>query len=205
MAKTIDVKEYIRSAFGVKDNKIIEHLASVAEVKTVPKKHHLFVLGETSPFIYVLLDGVLQGYFLDDDGKIITDSFLWESGSIVCGNPKLDQPSSINISCLKECRVISFPSAVVLAETLQSLEMALLFIERQNIALNALMEEKMICHYTMPIKRYFWMQKKYLEWEGLIPDKLLAAFLGMTPVTFSRIKRKIREGKLTEEELRHRP
>ena len=196
--KKIDAKEYIRTVFHIGDGKILDRFAAVAELRTVQKGEHLFLMGETSPYVYVLLSGVLQGYFLDAEGEQVTYGFWWESGSLICGNPKLDEPSKVNAACIADCRLLAFPADVVMGEVARSLELALLFIERQNVALNVRMEEKMICHYHSPMKRYLWMKKTYPGWEGMIQDRYLANFLGMTPVTLCRIKRRVHNGEIGE-------
>ena len=42
--------------------------------------------------------------------------------------------------------------------------------------------------------RYHWFMKTYPGLVDHVRDKYVASFLGMTPVTLSRLRRKLREG-----------
>lgn len=85
---------------------------------------------------------------------------------------------------------------VPLAELLQLLDQPeLLMIYNQQLvhALERHWQVKMMLYQSDAMTRYQWFRKQYPGLENKITGKHLASFMGMTPVTLSRLRRKLRE------------
>ena len=54
-------------------------------------------------------------------------------------------------------------------------------------------EGKILMHQCAAMERYQWFLREYPGLINAVSNKHIASFLGMTPVTLSRLRRKLRE------------
>jgi len=189
-----DIKKYIRMAFDTQDEGIVDRLSSKAGLETVLRGQSLLSEGELSKYLYILVDGIFHSCFTNQDGRTITDSFYWKQGMIIAGNSDLQQPSHSEVIALRNSRLISLPVSEITPLLEDNVAFMRFYIQKLNQSIRDRVIEKQICHFEIPINRYRWMKNNCPEWENLIPDKYIASFFLMTPVTYSRMKKKVREG-----------
>ena len=67
-------------------------------------------------------------------------------------------------------------------------------------ALNEHWKLKQILNSYTAVQRYQWFLDEYPRLIGKVSNKYIASFLGMTPVTLSRLRKTIRKGKMGENE-----
>lgn len=168
---------------------LVPHL----EVVTLKKHHRLVQEGKRSNTIGFLLEGSMR-HFYTRDGEERTTFFYFEShfvaSYISCITGK---PSLLSIEALTDCRLLVFPYSVLkkLYEESHAWErFGRLMAEYLAMGL----EERMVGLLMLsPEERYEALlksdKKKIIE---RIPQHFIASYLGITPVSLSRIRGRIK-------------
>ncbi len=109
------------------------------------------------------------------------------------GCNELGSPSCISMEAVTDGEILLFPIQTVK----ELLETQPLFMRRYNLflmeALKRHWEEKMLLLRCTAMQRYRWFLQHYPGLIDSVSNKHIASFLGMTPVTLSRIRRQLRE------------
>lgn len=187
------MRDLLRTRYGVTDDAVIEKLVSVGKFEVFPKGSVIVESGKEQRQLPILLEGVARGYLLDADGKDITDCFAYQKGDILFGCNQMEAPSQINIEAITAVKCMVFPLAVIL----ELLAQYPAFLEVYNrILVDALdrhWEVKMLMYRCTAMERYLWFLDHYAGIVDLVSNRHIASFLSMTPVTLSRLRRKMRE------------
>ena len=184
--------DFYKDTLNVQDGQIAEQLAEISRLETLEKGHRVISMGERMEMMPILVTGVLRGYIVDENGRDITDCFIFRRGDVIMGTGDFLTPSPVHIETTTECQVLMVP----LCELLQLLDQPeLLVIYNQQLmrALERHWQVKMMLYQSDAMTRYQWFRKQYPGLENKITGKHLASFMGMTPVTLSRLRRRLRE------------
>lgn len=162
------------------------------EVRTIPKHGYMLTEGKLAREVGMILEGTMRHYYTRD-GVEKTTYFYFEQalvgGYISCITGK---PSQLTIQALTDTRLVVFPYAA-----LRDLFEVSIYWERfgRKLAEWALLglEDRMVGLLTSsPEERYTELMNsnkhKILE---RIPQHLIANYLGITPVSLSRIRNRI--------------
>jgi len=194
--RSLNVQNFIRENFDIKNEATVNKLAESAEILKLKKPQLLFEAGSANDKVYLLVEGVLQAYFTDEDDRRSLDHFYWKNGAIIIGNAAFEERCDFSVSALSHCCLIAFPASILKRMTESNLEMAGIYNRCLAESLKERMAEKNGFFNDSPQLRLEWLQKMHPEMEELIQDKYLADYMHMTAVTMSRLRRKIRESKL---------
>lgn len=80
---SITAYEFYRNVFRLKDKELIQELINETEIRRLKKGEHIVHIGEVQKDVYFLETGVARGYFLDINGKDVTDCFGFRQGTAV--------------------------------------------------------------------------------------------------------------------------
>ena len=162
-------------------------------VKTISKKGFVIQQGQTANEIGFLLSGSCR-LFYEKDGDEKTTYFFFENnlvgGYLSC---LTGQPSTLSIQALEDCELICFNYTVLTALYQQfpayqlfGRKLAKYLFMGLDVRLAELLtlspEERYLKFIGTPAKR------KIIE---RIPQQYVASYLGVTPVSLSRIRRRI--------------
>lgn len=189
----VELRSFFEDIVGIRDKSVIEQALVKAEVRTIRRGKLLFTAGEQCPEFYLLSNGLLRGYLLHEEGQEITDRFFWKCGDFIIGSSGVGIPAEINVVAMTTCQIVVLPMSLVAQLVEENMEAMRLYNRQLHKGLRCHWNEKLAFHYGSAMERYHWMTKLYPEWDGMIPDKYLASYLRMTPVTLSRLRRKLRE------------
>lgn len=191
----ITAYEFYRNIFHLEDREFIQELVSVTEIRHLKKGEHVVHIGEVQKDVYFLETGIARGYFLDINGKDVTDCFGFRQGTAVVafGELDLDVPSSMTIEMLEEGSFFCIPVEVVIRLQQHYKEAMALYNQLLITALKEHWELKRVLNSYTAVQRYQWFLKEYPGLIDKVSNKYIASFLGMTPVTLSRLRRTLRE------------
>lgn len=192
---SITAYEFYRNIFHLKDREFIQELVNATEIRHLKKGDCVVHIGEVQKDVYFLETGIARGYFLDINGKDVTDCFGFRCGTAVVsfGQLELDVPSSMTIEMLEEGSFFCIPVAVVIRLQQRYKEAMMLYNQLLIAAMKEHWELKRVLNSYTAVQRYQWFLEEYPGLIDKVSNKYIASLLGMTPVTLSRLRRTLRE------------
>lgn len=186
-------EEFYRKSFQLSDETELQRLTEITELVHLRKGERICQEGERQNKVTFLLRGLLRGYFLDANGRDITDCFVFQYGTPAMACLALEKPSTITIEAIAESDVLSLPMQAVLDLLERRPELYQVYNRFLLAALQTHWEVKTIMYQYPALQRYQWFLRTYPGLSEQVSGKHIASFLGMTQVTLSRLRRAIRE------------
>ena len=188
----VRIKTFYKEHLGLDDDQLITRLAEISRGEAVKKGQRMISMGEQVEGLPILVTGVLRGFVVDESGRDITDCFIHQKGDAIIGCGRLDEPSTIHIEAITDCQIVIIPVAALL-QMMEEPGLLRLYNHQLTEALRRHWQMKMQMYQSDAMTRYQWFLKTYPGLEEQVSGKHLASYLGMTPVTLSRLRRKLRE------------
>ena len=188
------IEEMYRKIYKVSDPVLLKHLVAVSHEWQVPKKSSLIHAGSAPDYLFFLIKGIVRGFFLDREGKDITDCLFSSFGSAIWPSMSLTDAARIDLEAISDCTVLKLSVADIQHLLKQFPEIMLIY--------NLLLEHSLFYHWELRTmlyqctaqERYEWFLKKYPGVIDQISHKYIASFLGMNPVTLSRLRNRNKIG-----------
>ncbi len=183
----IDMVSFLGDVLQTRDKQLVRWIAERSEVRWFGKKELIHKIGETSPSIDLLVSGLVRGFFQDHGGKEITDCFECTPGAPLVSSFELGRPSTINLEALEETVAVSFPlqDFLPLVHNPAITDVYLRFLSR---SLQRHWEAKLMVAQYPAAERYAWFTRSYPGLIDRVSHRYVASFLGITPVTLSRVR-----------------
>ena len=183
------VETMYRDVYQVSDPILLKQLVDASHEWQVSKKCTLLHTGGIPEYLFFLIKGVVRGFFLDREGKDITDCLFSNFGSAIWPSMSLNDAARINLEAISDCIVLKLSVADIQRLMPQFPEMMMIY--------NRLLEHSLFYHWELKTmmyqctaqERYEWFLKKYPGIIDQISHKYIASFLGMNPVTLSRLRK----------------
>ncbi|MBM7636754.1 Crp/Fnr family transcriptional regulator [Streptococcus saliviloxodontae] len=160
--------------------------------KSFKAKDILLAQGEISHQMILIDSGCLRLFHLTEDGREVTTQFFFEGDQVSVFESFYEQlPSDYNLQALEDCQLRFLDRVYFMAFLKENPD--------ANDQLTELLYMKMKTYSRLflsriqnkPEQRYQELIEEYAELLHRIPDQYLASYLGMTPVSFSRIKKRL--------------
>lgn len=185
--------EFYTEVMRVSNPALAKQLADSTKQIHLNKKDMLIREGELQEYFIFLLEGILRGFFLDITGKEITDCFLFQRGSPSMATVELKEPSIVSLEAETECELFAIKIEILQQLMQQNAELLWIYNALLRQSLQAHWKIKtMVCQHTA-MERYQWFLREYPGLIQRVNNKYIASFLGITPVTLSRLRRVLRE------------
>ena len=188
--------EFYSNVFGLQNKELCSKLARATERTEAHGGTVLFHEGEALNCIYFLEQGVCRAAFLDFPEKDITDCVIYQTGEAIMTSfdrLELNVPSPYTVEVLQDSSFFCIPMQTVIELMQEYTEVLMLYNRILVQSLEEHREAKLILYQYDTEKRYLWFLKKYPGLVDKVQDKYIASFLGMTPQSLSRLKKKMRE------------
>lgn len=170
----------------------VQVLIKATKTKSYAPSEHIIKAGETKKEVFFIQKGLVRAYKVNEKGNEITTLIRWENQ--IVASPDIlffDQPSELFFEALERTEVLYLNYDVL--QTIIS-ENPKLEANRKYILQNVLKEAlKRIDSFVLcsPEERYLNFIKGNPEIVNRVPDKYIANVLGITPVSLSRIRKRI--------------
>jgi len=185
-----ELEQYITSYFGVKPGSL-EQIASLFRPTTLAKGHFLLKTGQTCQQLSFIRSGLLRIFVPTERGDEVTQ-WISTQGYFVTdlSSFMFDSPARWTVQALSDAELFTIDKA-----DYQSIgqrvpewhELEVRFIARCF----TIMEDRIFMHLSMTAEERYWSffenNKKLFN---QVPLQYIASMLGMTPETFSRIRKK---------------
>ncbi|TKB50697.1 Crp/Fnr family transcriptional regulator [Ferrimonas sediminicola] len=161
-----------------------------ARQRTLVPGETLCAQGRAPTHFHLLEEGVCHGVYHTEAGRHYSKEFYWEGDWVIGFESLLESDSlAFELQALTPARAFALPMAILQAwrtgrhpAYLALLETQLLFKERK---------ERLLLLST-PEQRYRHFCDHYPELLARLADYQIAAYLGITPISLSRIKARLR-------------
>ncbi|MGI6205827.1 MAG: Crp/Fnr family transcriptional regulator [Anaerovoracaceae bacterium] len=188
----MDKEKFLQQALNIQDEELLTKFAAASKVIHFKKDSLLIKAGDSQEYADILVSGILRGFFIDFQGKDITDSFFYQRGDIVMGCHGFNNPALISIEALTEGDVVRIPVPDISRLLDEYHELSIIYSKILMRALDKQWKIKNAVYQYSAIDRYKWFIRSYPELLHTVPNKYIASFLNITPVTLSRIKAKLK-------------
>ena len=192
---SINAYDFYQNVFHLKDKELIHQFSDATKIRCMKRGEYVVRIGEVLNEVYFMEKGITRGYFLDINGKDVTDCFSFSCGSTVMPfcQLELDISAPMTIEVLEDAKFFCIPIFVVIELQNNYVEVTRLYNQLLIKALNEHWKLKQILNSYTAVQRYQWFLEEYPGLIGKVSNKYIASFLGMTPVTLSRLRRTLRE------------
>ena len=185
-----DIYISIQQSTGINGSEL-DILLSRFEERIVKKKTAILKSGKIAKEVYLVIEGCLRLYY-EKDGEDLSAYFFTE-GMFAGAYDSFtsQQPSRHSIEAIEDSTilVISYVDWMTLFEEFPWMnEFVRKVIERRFIALHQLFTSYIL---DSPEERYMHLLKNYPDLINRVPQHQLATFLGITPVSLSRIRNRV--------------
>ena len=187
------IAQFYREVLGVTDESILELLMENSKLIVFEKGQHLIHADEVVTELYFLMEGLFRGFFLDAKGREVTDCFGVEPGTPALSCSELLTPSNITIEAMERSVVLALPGYALYPYLHSNLNLMRIYNQMLWVSLKGHWENKMAMVQYSAMERYQWFLRRYPGVIDRVPHRHVASFLGITPVSLSRIRRELRE------------
>ncbi len=164
----------------------IEQILQVATPLELPTRHIMHEQGGQPDAFYFLQHGLCHACYLTEEGKEFSKEFYWE-GDWIIGFEHLitQQPSPFLLESITAITVIQLPLEMLNQWRREQHSLYIKLLETQLIYKER--KERFMLLYT-PEQRYQLFCEQFPELLERLTDSQIAAYLGITNVSLSRIK-----------------
>ena len=165
--------------------------ASMAQRRHLKKGEVLYRGGEDTTYLYFLISGCLRGYTVNANGREYTECILYRYGHSHIGEIGIEHEFRLNknLEALTDADLLFFDIRPIMKELPNSIEFLRVYAKKLEEAYTQMWQVREIMREPALV-RYQWFQKVYPNLQDVMQLKDVASFLGITPVTLSRIRAK---------------
>lgn len=149
------------------------------------------IFGDTQAFY--LLSGIVRGYYLDRDGNDVTHVFMLENHLHRPGFLTCEKPHVCDFEALEDCLALRVDMPLLADMTRQSPALQLAYVGELEAALSRKIVRETSLITQTATERYLALLRAYPGIEARVSQAHIASYLGINPVSLSRIRRVIRE------------
>ena len=167
-------------------------LENISKIAFYQKGEKLYGIGDIQSKVYLLLDGILWCYFIDEVRSDITDCFM--SDRFMAANTAdffIDGsriPSFVAMEALTDMRVLEIEVEPLFAMLQRYPQLAMVYANCLQNALNFQNEINYKRLYLSGKERYEWFREKWPEVDRIASNHQIATFLGIRSEYLSRLR-----------------
>ncbi len=174
------------------DEKNAAILRGIFKPKSIRKDDFFLQNGEQSTEIGLILKGVFRSFYIDQAGNDVTKYFYMQGEILLSYYAHLSQTESkYSIQALEDSEILV--TNISAFEKVVEENYQLLLFYKKMVDVMLVKKEKHASSFTLlsSTQRYQQFLTDYPNLEKRIKQYQLASYLGMTPVTLSRIRKKL--------------
>jgi CRP-like cAMP-binding protein len=185
----------LRAKYPFLQTEDLIELMKISKIQYIPKNEHFIKAGDTTKKVGFIISGLIRFYHLKDGEEyniIFKKEFEMASSfeTII-----LNQPSSYSFEALEDTQMMVYDYDVMeelFAKNHQLERFGRYFIQQELAQAVKIYEGHL---FFSPEERYLKFIEKYPDLMNRVPLKHLSSFLGITPVSLSRIRKRITTNK----------
>lgn len=187
------IERMLRIYMGKGSVENINILRSSAFIKNFKKNEIILHRDEKPVSLYFICSGSVRGYYIDRRGRDITH-FIMEEDGFCCSELFIEGiPVCLCYEALEDAVLLGLQGENVRNLIKKSTLCKNFYIHLLEDALKHKMEREFGFFSKSATERYLEFKQRHGDLEKRIQQMHLASYLGITPVSLSRIKRTVRE------------
>lgn len=174
-------------------NELLTRIATLGTKVDFPTGDLIVAAGDTDSRLYLLMKGLVRKFYLDSQGNDLTHLFMQEGRVFGTHNVVYGGQVMCNFEAVEPCETICFDykkiQELMVAEP--SLTWIYIGLLEETLRYKLMRETALITQSAT---------ERYIELKRMIPDidqrvshTHIASYVGITPVSLSRIRRSLRE------------
>ncbi|MGO4694478.1 Crp/Fnr family transcriptional regulator [Paenibacillus sp. 2TAB26] len=148
--------------------------------------------GDVPTKCYFVLKGIVRQHLIDEAGKEVTSNFFTEEQAVsIFNRHQQNKPSAYTLTCLEDCILVVGElddEKGMFNKHLQLESMVRIMVEEN---LGEVQDELTSFIASAPEERYKALLRKRPHLVDRVPQHQLASYLGITPESLSRIKKRV--------------
>lgn len=174
-------------------SEVVEKADNMVKSRIIAKGEIIVHVGDRPKDVYFIISGLLRSYYIDINGNDVTRFFMKED-SFCCSETLLKQESSkCCIEALEGCKVLVINGSDLKALIESNIYCMKAYIKALEYSVRYKIERESSFLLKSATERYLDFKKMYPQLEERVNQAYIASYLGITPVSLSRIRRTIRE------------
>jgi CRP-like cAMP-binding protein len=179
--------QFIASYIPLTDEEV-EFIKELNVIESYEKNTILLSEGQVAKECYFVLKGCVRSYYLID-GDEKTTEFYTEQQAITPISYVTEQPSEYYLSCLEDCVVSLGRKNDLLIERIPRIKNLIIQFNSEQLVKNQISFDTF--KNFSPEMRYLKLQETRPDLINRIPQYHLASYLGVTPESLSRIRKRL--------------
>ncbi|KAJ8739732.1 Crp/Fnr family transcriptional regulator [Aeromonas veronii] len=174
----------------VADKEEAARLLSFARPLTLSPKSCLWHAGDSPDLLVRVEQGLLRAKLVLEDGREYIKEFYWEGDEFLDFHHLLSgEPARYSVEALDPCRLQLFQ----LADLRQLPGWPRWYQHLLEVQLRIKEEKEQLLLTGSPQARYQHFLDSFPTLDARVPDHQIAAYLGITPISLSRIRKRLKE------------
>lgn len=187
------IREILKEKFQVSINKeTAELIEAKAEIVNFKSKDTILVEGGRADKLYLMLKGIVRGYYIDDDGNDITKCFTAENQFFCTECFLTGKEATFSIEAIEECTAVKFQYSLVSKIISMDKELDNLFKSLLLGEIQALEKQKKSTAVMNAEEKYKNFCAMYPDISKRIDLKCIASYIGIRPASLSRIRKNMK-------------
>lgn len=187
-AQNVDVRQFYREDLNVQSEELLDKLVEVSQVRFLKKGEILHKQGERQTVLPFLIEGAIHCTSMNDDGQEHTTGFAVKRGIILLSNIDATGCHIATSRALAPTTVIVLPMDFIMQNFESEPEVARVYNE-QVVKWGMIYQERALeLSKGSATERYNWFCAEYPGLLDTVNNRYIASFLGITPVTLSRLR-----------------
>ncbi|MBA6156643.1 Crp/Fnr family transcriptional regulator [Tenacibaculum sp. S7007] len=173
----------------------LKEFQNLFSVERFGKKFIIAPQGKVQKYFYLVQDGLVRSYIIDENGSEYTRS-IFTKYSVVCSLPSLvyELPSNAEYQCLTDCIVLKANFKELKKLTEKHHDLCILYSKVLEKVYTRI-ENRLTNLATLDAtESYLRLKKVAPNIENKIPQYQIASYLNITPIQLSRIRKKLASG-----------
>lgn len=185
--------QLLQQRYQLTDKDMLREMAEHMTIYHAEKGENIVVEGEMQTNVYFLISGIVRGFYFSEQGKEITDCFVYEPGEIIASDLLEESRATITEQALVESELAALPIQAIYPLMNKYQEIMKIYLTCLNLNLYRHRNHKIALSRYCAENRYRWMKRTYPELIPMVKKKYIASFLNITQQTMSSLRKREKE------------